>query len=459
MFVNGWSYQIRMINLIILMLMSIVMQAQSEKLEAGGRTINKDLFYANNTHKYWRVKKLDSAVSFAQKLSVSNQSLFIDVIHNRLAPDLLQERTGASEFLTKLYANRDKKVNEIVTPIYLWYRLRTSNSLDKKIFHLKNLKTHLKNNLSDNRSALYTLKALKEIEQNVEKNDKVIEDLYLDVVNVYQKELDKVISISNKESVSKRAYARSILANAYFGLHLIRRTENSLKMAAFYSPDKLDVRNVGAYLKVYRFLYQKRLRVGFKMDYVDYLSKKLKLINALEIMAGLVINEPTDENLRKLKLLFLNVYPDGDFKVYWSNVFSEYGENFPLKEVEKILSLEGIRAKWIFIDFWGTWCSPCLDELPKVQRLYQLSKEKYSKDLDVFTVSYKSKNLARFIDSNNYTFPVKEIDEKGLETLGINSFPTKILISPEGKFRILPLGFGIDWVEYVNNYCLLNKSF
>lgn len=71
-------------------------------------------------------------------------------------------------------------------------------------------------------------------------------------------------------------------------------------------------------------------------------------------------------------------------------------------------------------------------------------------NLKIVTFSYSSQNLADFLQKNQYTFPVSEIDDQIKNQFGINSFPTKILISPEGNYIVIP--FGVDWKMYVKNY-------
>ena len=66
-------------------------------------------------------------------------------------------------------------------------------------------------------------------------------------------------------------------------------------------------------------------------------------------------------------------------------------------------------------------------------------------------MSYNSKDLKNYLEQNHYTFPVTEIAESDVATLGVKLFPTKFLLSPDKKFLILPHG---KWEEYTKNYGL-----
>jgi hypothetical protein len=74
-------------------------------------------------------------------------------------------------------------------------------------------------------------------------------------------------------------------------------------------------------------------------------------------------------------------------------------------------------------------------------------------NLKIYTFSYRSQNLKHFMDTNNYTFPVSEIDKHTCDLFEVTGYPTKILISPEGNYIKIP--YGVDWKMYIKNYTLM----
>jgi len=108
-------------------------------------------------------------------------------------------------------------------------------------------------------------------------------------------------------------------------------------------------------------------------------------------------------------------------------------------------TLSDYKGKIVFLNFWATWCPPCKEEMPDIEKLYQEynfnkddviilgvanpTSEAYPNNADVSTEEIKA-----FLEENNYTFPVV-FDETG-EVLGnyyISAFPTTFMVDKEGN--------------------------
>jgi thiol-disulfide isomerase/thioredoxin len=166
--------------------------------------------------------------------------------------------------------------------------------------------------------------------------------------------------------------------------------------------------------------------------------------------------DPSDEHLKLLKELHTQLNISIEFREYWTSYIHRMGKPVPKVTIEFAqdeLDLKRPNNHWIFIDVWGTWCKPCIRELPEFQSFYLENKHRNNSTLKIYTFSFGSQNLQSFMEEHHYTFPVYEIDRKINELFEITAYPTKILISPGGNFIKIPSD--ADWKAYIQIYTQL----
>lgn len=99
----------------------------------------------------------------------------------------------------------------------------------------------------------------------------------------------------------------------------------------------------------------------------------------------------------------------------------------------KKISLKDFRGKIIFLNFWASWCEPCREEMPAMERLYQEFKDK---NFVVFAVNVKDRkqDAIDFVRELKLSYPVA-IDPEGQVGLlyGAWGLPTTYLIGPKGE--------------------------
>ena len=106
----------------------------------------------------------------------------------------------------------------------------------------------------------------------------------------------------------------------------------------------------------------------------------------------------------------------------------------------KVLSLEGLAGKVVYVDFWASWCKPCLESFPALEKLYQDYNEQGFEIVAINLDSDVSK-AEQFLASHPVSYSVV-YDNIGLNRqLGINAMPTAYYIDRKGVVRLIHSGF------------------
>ncbi len=106
----------------------------------------------------------------------------------------------------------------------------------------------------------------------------------------------------------------------------------------------------------------------------------------------------------------------------------------------KAHSLAGYKGKWVLVNYWATWCPPCLEEIPDLISLHDNKKN----NLVVIGVALdyrNAKQVTDFAEGLMVTYPVVLGTTRIVNQIGpVQGLPTTYLYNPEGKMVAQQVG-------------------
>lgn len=134
-------------------------------------------------------------------------------------------------------------------------------------------------------------------------------------------------------------------------------------------------------------------------------------------------------------------------------MIDEEAPDFTILNLEgEAVTLSELKGKTVVLDFWATWCGPCIASFPGMQQV--VNKYENDDDVAIFFVDTfedgedRIDKVSDFINDNNYDFnvlidPKKDNSRKHevADKYGITGIPTKMIIGPSGKIKFKSVGF------------------
>ncbi|WP_316367208.1 TlpA family protein disulfide reductase [Candidatus Thiodiazotropha sp. CDECU1] len=99
------------------------------------------------------------------------------------------------------------------------------------------------------------------------------------------------------------------------------------------------------------------------------------------------------------------------------------------------MDLRSLKDQVVLVNFWATWCPPCVEEIPSLNRL----QENYpNQQVRIVSVDYREspKEIEAFLEQIPVDFPVL-MDRDGLTSLAwrVFSFPSSFIVDRQGRIR------------------------
>lgn len=108
----------------------------------------------------------------------------------------------------------------------------------------------------------------------------------------------------------------------------------------------------------------------------------------------------------------------------------------------KVVKLSDYKGKLVLLNFWATWCPPCIEEMPSMEQLYDKFKDK---DFALLAVSFEDKlKVKEFINLNEYKFTALVGQSETVTDYGVSNIPATFIVGKDGKLIAGIVG-GLDW--------------
>lgn len=141
---------------------------------------------------------------------------------------------------------------------------------------------------------------------------------------------------------------------------------------------------------------------------------------------------------------------------YSASLALEEGDQIPEFDIASIyesqpnISLKNLEGKTLFIDFWASWCAPCITSLPLYNEIYHKYQDR---GLEIIAVNVDNpiEDGLDFLLDTPLDFLIPQDPEGDVsEMFGVIGMPSSYLVSPDGNVRLVHMGFrngDIDIIE------------
>jgi peroxiredoxin len=120
--------------------------------------------------------------------------------------------------------------------------------------------------------------------------------------------------------------------------------------------------------------------------------------------------------------------------------------DFTVRDSDRTVTLSQLKGQVVVLNFWATWCPPCIEEMPSLVEMQQRMK---AKGVTVLAVSVDADGEAyrQFVKDHNVNLlAVRDADQKSNTLYGTFKFPETYVIDRDGIVRRKFIG-AVDWTE------------
>ena len=257
-------------------------------------------------------------------------------------------------------------------------------------------------------------------------------------------------------SIAKQGFYKLLFSNDFYILLVLmpgEKVEIEIEEDRFYQPQIKGSPNSALIYQISNQLNDFEIKIRefkekIEKEKQEYLKETInKNLNSLACMVFLE-NLDIENNYDLLKKLDNTLYKTHSDNFLVSELHQNLSNieilkkgqpapdiNLPTLEGKK-LSLSSFRGKVVLIDFWASWCGPCLREVPNLRKAYEKYK---SKGFDIYSVSLDiqkdkwEKAIEKHRMTWNHVSDLKGWESPLVQTYGIKGIPFTVLLDKDGK--------------------------
>ncbi len=114
---------------------------------------------------------------------------------------------------------------------------------------------------------------------------------------------------------------------------------------------------------------------------------------------------------------------------------ADYGFTIADREGNRI-DFANYKGKTVFLNFWATWCGPCIAEMPDINELHDVYQDNDSIEFIMIAVDDDFRKALDYVDEKEYSLPIFQLKTSLPSVYSASTIPTTYVISPRGKIVV-----------------------